>query len=33
MSGTVGDYARFLQMLLNKGELDLGRANVKARVQ
>jgi CubicO group peptidase (beta-lactamase class C family) len=22
MSGTVGDYARFLQMLLNEGELD-----------
>ena len=22
MSGTIGDYARFLQMLLNEGELD-----------
>ncbi|WFU19540.1 serine hydrolase domain-containing protein [Bradyrhizobium sp. CB3481] len=25
MSGTIGDYARFLQMLLNEGELDGGR--------
>jgi CubicO group peptidase (beta-lactamase class C family) len=25
MSGTIGDYARFLQMLLNEGELDGAR--------